>query len=200
MEVRILPMEESTVQWKRPALVAGGIFVAVGLIGAAAGLWASRDIQPQASAEAPPLTLPSQAHAAVPPRADVEVATPHKAIAAPALPAPRVAKRKPQPRPAPASSPAQAAPQDQRAEDVPEIPTEQVAALASQADSAPATMPLPDSVIARTIGRIGYSCGGVASTAAVEGASGVFKVTCTSGQSYKATLVHGRYHFRRWSG
>jgi hypothetical protein len=53
-------------------------------------------------------------------------------------------------------------------------------------------------VVARTIDRIGYSCGGVASTSPVEGeAPGVFKVTCTSGQSYQAKPVNGRYRFRR---
>jgi hypothetical protein len=65
---------------------------------------------------------------------------------------------------------------------------------------APAAMPLPDSVVARTIGRIGYACGEVASTTAVDGAPGVFKITCTSGHSYRAAPVRGRYHFKRWSG
>jgi hypothetical protein len=61
-------------------------------------------------------------------------------------------------------------------------------------------MPLSNATIARTIARIGYSCGQVASTEAVEGESGVIKVTCTSGQSYRAAPVRGRYHFRRWGG
>jgi hypothetical protein len=61
-----------------------------------------------------------------------------------------------------------------------------------------ASMPLPGRVIARTIQRIGYSCGQVASTTAMEGSgAGVFKVTCTSGHSYQATPIRGRYHFRR---
>jgi len=72
------------------------------------------------------------------------------------------------------------------------------------AESAPvataARMPLPNAVIARTIGRIGYPCGQVASTAAVEGAAGVFDVTCTSGHSYRASPLRGRYHFRRLAG
>jgi hypothetical protein len=59
-------------------------------------------------------------------------------------------------------------------------------------------MPLPNSVIASTIGRIGYPCGQVASATPAEGAApGVFKVTCTSGHSYRATPVNGRYRFRR---
>jgi hypothetical protein len=58
-------------------------------------------------------------------------------------------------------------------------------------------MPLPNKVIAQTIHRIGYSCGNVASTSAVEGSSGVFTVTCTSGETYQASPVRGRYHFRK---
>ena len=62
-------------------------------------------------------------------------------------------------------------------------------------------MPLPKATIARTIGRIGYACGQVASTSAIEGEGpGVFKVTCTSGHSYKAAPVRGRYHFSRMRG
>jgi hypothetical protein len=57
-------------------------------------------------------------------------------------------------------------------------------------------MPLPNAVVARTIERIGYSCGEVASTSPMEG-DGVFKITCTSGQSYRAAPVHGRYRFKR---
>jgi hypothetical protein len=59
-----------------------------------------------------------------------------------------------------------------------------------------AKLPLPGSVVARTIERIGYSCGEVVASEA-GGAPGVFKVTCSSGQSYQATPVHGRYRFRR---
>jgi hypothetical protein len=81
---------------------------------------------------------------------------------------------------------------------VPDIPTEQVAALTAQDSAASAKMPLPDAVIARTIGRIGYACGDVESTTAIEGTPGAFKVTCTSGDSYRAAPVRGRYHFKRW--
>lgn len=74
----------------------------------------------------------------------------------------------------------------------------------SAAESAPApattvaaAMPLANATIAQTIRRIGYACGTVASTEAVGGSKGVFKVTCSSGDSYQATPLHGRYHFRR---
>ena len=58
-------------------------------------------------------------------------------------------------------------------------------------------MPLANATIAQTIRRIGYACGSVASTESVSGSKGVFKVTCSSGDSYQATPLHGRYHFRR---
>jgi hypothetical protein len=32
----------------------------------------------------------------------------------------------------------------------------------------------------------------------VDGKAGVFKVTCTSGDSYRAAPVRGRYRFSRW--
>ena len=59
-----------------------------------------------------------------------------------------------------------------------------------------ARLPLADATVARTIRRIGYPCGSVASTAAGSGA-GVFVVTCTSGHSYRATPINGRYRFKR---
>ena len=78
-----------------------------------------------------------------------------------------------------------------------EVATEQ-AVTETQPAAVAASLPLPNRVIARTIQRIGYSCGEVASTTALEGGGpGVFKVTCTSGHSYQARPVRGRYHFRR---
>jgi hypothetical protein len=64
------------------------------------------------------------------------------------------------------------------------------------AASSTARMPLGDAAVARTIRKIGYPCGSVASTAAGSGA-GVFVVTCTSGHSYRAAPINGRYRFRR---
>lgn len=67
-----------------------------------------------------------------------------------------------------------------------------------QAMALAAKLPLPNLVIARTIERIGYACGAVVSATALDGDKpGVYKVTCTSGRSYQARPVHGRYHFRR---
>lgn len=63
--------------------------------------------------------------------------------------------------------------------------------------AAVATLPLSNATIARTIERIGYGCGRVVSSAGVEGTSGAFTITCSSGDTYRAAPVRGRYHFRR---
>jgi hypothetical protein len=78
-----------------------------------------------------------------------------------------------------------------------EAAPELAAADTPAAPAVAASLPLPNNVIARTIERIGYSCGDVVSATAVEG--GAYKVACSSGQSYQARPVRGRYHFRRWS-
>jgi hypothetical protein len=80
-----------------------------------------------------------------------------------------------------------------------EIAVEELAKADGAAPVAAASLPLSNSTIARTIHRIGYGCGQVTSATAVEGASGVYKVSCSSGQTYRAAPVRGRYHFRRWS-
>ena len=93
------------------------------------------------------------------------------------------------------------------------LPTQAVAQQSSKAspaaetpaaapDPAPvtvpaATLPLANATIARTIERIGYSCGRVVSATGIEGAAGVFNITCSSGDTYRAAPVRGRYHFRR---
>jgi curved DNA-binding protein CbpA len=183
--------EHAAAEWKRPLVAIGGLFLGVAVIGAGLGWYASRGIAPAQAEQAVMFPLP---RAEKPP------------IERPPTPAPATAKHRSGTIEAPARSrrapeAAQAVERvQQRAQDVPDIPSEQVAALASGAMEAPAAMPLPDSVVARTIGRIGYACGEVASTTAVDGASGVFKVTCTSGDSYRASPVRGRYHFKRWTG
>jgi hypothetical protein len=191
--LHIRPFEDDASEWKRPVMIGGGIFLGVAVMGVLAGLWAARDVQSKIPADALQIQAPAEAHPA-----PVEPSSQAVETEAP----PSVSSLPPRTRPGtPRAKPVQA--QEQRAEDVPEIPTEQVAALASQAaeaDDASAAMPLSNAVIARTIGRIGYSCGEVASTSAVDGSPGVFKVTCTSGQTYRAAPVRGRYHFRRWAG
>ena len=62
-----------------------------------------------------------------------------------------------------------------------------------------AQLPLPNATIARTIQKIGYPCGAVSSVAPAE-AGGVFRVTCSSGHSYRAAPTAGRYRFKKWGG
>jgi hypothetical protein len=113
-----------------------------------------------------------------------------------------------EPTPVPKTQVDQSATQQASVDPLAPVSTEASAPSASDANateataqSAPATgaaaMPLGNATIAQTIHRIGYSCGSVASTEAVSGSNGVFKVTCSSGDSYQATPLHGRYHFRR---
>lgn len=70
-------------------------------------------------------------------------------------------------------------------------------AEAPVATESAARLPLADATIARTIERIGYGCGRVVSTTAIDGGSGVYRITCSSGDSYRAAPVRGRYRFRR---
>jgi hypothetical protein len=201
------PLREEPVRhaWRRPAMVMAALVGGVGLIGAWAGSVAGTDAQEeqvtvpvpkartQPASVAPPVTQS-------PVVAEAEHDTPI-ALAA-------IRTKRPDP-------PRQAAASPDRLSDVsrslhryyettaPDGTNEiAVAPSAAEAEAAspeavPAKMPLSNATIARTIGRIGYACGEVASTNAVEGASGVFKVTCTSGHSYQAKPVHGRYRFRR---
>ena len=188
--------EDRPIAWQRPAMIVGGLIGAVGLIGALAGVQAGNDVEAAQTLALPP----------------AKVATARPAIAAPA-PAPalslaearperaaRPAKRRPplEVNFAEAAKP-EAAPAAQNA--FVEKATEQAVAEAPAAETAvapavAANMPLPNRTIARTIERIGYACGSVAS-ATESGAPGVFTVTCTSGQSYQARPVNGRYRFKR---
>ena len=190
----------------RTALSVGGVVLAVILIGAWAGLEAGD---------------PGDAEQA---KAELSTALPKPrpvTSAAAAEPAPSVAEAPAQRRPLTfaslrtrharaASKPAAVAEanppahhsyyETTGADGTPEIAVadEPAATTASApAQATPASMPLPDRVVARTIHKIGYACGQVASTSAVDGQPGVFNVTCTSGHSYRAAPVHGRYRFRR---
>lgn len=199
-------IQEAPVQWKRPAIVAGGMFAGVGLIGVAAGLWAARDVEPQKAEAA---VVAGARHPEAP-----RVSTIEPQAAAPLVAQTRPERREETSRLKPAgpkvarfvASPASASANDPapgndaealRADEAPEIPSAQVAEQASEAS---AILPLSNATIARTLRRIGYACGGVESTSAIAGGDGAFKVTCTSGQSYKAAPVRGRYHFRKWNG
>lgn len=191
--------EEGSIPWKRIGIAAGGLVLAAGLFGAWAGWMAGNGAVPQPE---------RAAKVALPPPTTFNVGDPAQAGAARIVERARIAR--------PNRSPPAAA-QSERAR-----PSSRLAALEAQlaepdqsgpiapqadaqtAEAAPATavaasLPLPNRVIARTIARIGYPCGQVAST--VQGGTpGVFTVTCTSGHSYQAAPVRGRYHFRRLNG
>ena len=112
-------------------------------------------------------------------------------------PEPRTSPRVAEPPAEPAAPPATAPDDSQElANDVTEAPP----SVDPEPTTVAAKPPLPNSVMARTIERIGYSCGRVTAVTSVEGPTpGVFRVTCTSGASFRAAPVNGRYRFRRFS-
>jgi len=181
--------------------VGGALFAGVAMLGAWVGWEAGNDKEQEQPKPGVTLTVPKA-------RAAVAASPPAEASSVAEAPSVRQAQPVSAARPrtvraAPAAEPVLADVEEREAiqagEIAEEITVRQADADAAQVAATPAKLPLPNSVVARTIGRIGYSCGQVASTTAVEGgAPGVFKVTCTSGRSYRAAPVRGRYHFRRW--
>lgn len=188
---RRLDAEERPTDWKYPLLAFGSVLLGVVVVAAWAGAHAQDHASPETVAAAP---LKHHAAAPAPVQADLKP-LPEAAPSAPP-PAGRIRHR-----PAMrerisgerlagidetlASPPQEQAPGDAPATDVPAPPP-----------AVSASLPLPNAVVARTIDRIGYRCGSVASAAAA-GAPGAYKVTCTSGQSFEAKPVRGRYRFRR---
>ena len=189
--------EERPIDWRRPALLVGGLILTAGLVGTLAGMsvkdW--EDAAPAAgttvavppATAGPKITAPAAVSAVAEPQPTIharrslapvrrEVAAPHPSFAEKAVAQIDDAA------PASADTPP---PVDVASDELAPVP-----------EATPAAMALPKSVIARTIERIGYSCGTVVSTAPASG-SGVYPVTCSSGQTYRATPVHGRYRFHR---
>lgn len=186
--------EERPLGWSRPGAAVAGLVLAVALVGA----WAGSEAGDAADSQLAPRAL----RVALPP-----------AKAAPAAASPAVAANPPprgiewrvrrapqQRRPLSATDRLAEVSQALESGDAASSPTETASAEAppqpALVAAAAAPLPLPNATVARTIERIGYPCGRVASTAAGE-APGVFTVTCTSGHSYQAKPVHGRYRFRR---
>lgn len=186
---------------KRAAMVVGALVLAAGGVGIAAGLSAGGEAddgvtvplpgaKPNAevaAASPAPVAKPVEDRAERPARTESVEAPPKRAA-----PSPQIASVDPRPSDRIESI------ANTLVENPPAVTVAAVEAPASEA--AAADLPLPKSVIARTIDRIGFACGSVASASAVEGAAGVFRIDCSSGQSYRAAPVRGRYHFRRWSG
>ena len=192
--------EKASIDWRLPALAGGALMLAV-VLGAWTGWEAGNDnqqAQPKAAAmlKTPPAkVLPNlDVSSEAPPPVVAEVRPERRTHA------PVAAVRTPRARPPLQIDLAEAAPIEAVQVDQTEpegIAAEQTVAEAPAVAPITTKLPLPKAVIARTIGRIGYACGQVASATAVEGSSGVFTVTCTSGHSYRAAPVRGRYHFRR---
>lgn len=198
--------EERSFDLKRPALAVGGFVLAAGLIGAVSGLSLKDDVESASASSEPAVTVAvpaakQQASGAMPSApvgtADAKAEQPVEAYAY----APRSRHNASRQRltswarqQAQESQPGQIVAADPQPAEIAsnDLATDPLAPKPTEA-----SMPLPSKVIARTIERIGYSCGEVSSTSAVEGSSGAYNVTCSSGQTYQATPVHGRYHFRR---
>ena len=194
--------EDEPVSLNRTIAIAGSLILAVGIIGAWAGSEAGQDAQEVKPKAAVTMRVPAATSA----QAKAEPAT---AEAVPILhaqpePRPRAMPQRALPAVATATAEPAQAPPDRTVADQNRFARDSIAqateaeplALESPPAVVAASLPLSDATVARTIQRIGYSCGKVASTVAGEGA-GVFTVTCTSGQSFQARPVRGRYHFRR---
>ena len=192
--------EKASIDWKLPALAGGALVLAV-VLGAWTGWEAGNDneqLQPEAAAmlktpqarALPTLDVSPEAPAPI-----VAEARPERRTREPVAATRTTRARPPLQIELPEQGPVEAAQADQVQPEA--VAGEQAAAEAPAVAPTAAKLPLPKAVIARTIGRIGYACGQVASATAVEGSAGVFTVTCTSGHSYRAAPVRGRYHFRR---
>jgi hypothetical protein len=122
-------------------------------------------------------------------------------VSAPTPPAPAaepVEKEPPRPKPSARESPPEA---EEPPEPAAEEPPADEAAAATDSDSAASEPPISNALIARTLRRIGFSCGQVTSTERVLTDSGsVFRINCSNGQSYRGSTVRGRMRFRRWTG
>jgi hypothetical protein len=186
-------------QWKIPALAAGALILAVGL-GVWTGLEAGNDNERAPTQNAVTLKVPAAKPLPVLAGSPLTPATtmenpPQRSTRASA---PRVEQR--------TRPPLQIDLPKERPDDGAQFgqgPADEIAAGQAPAESPSfeatvAKLPLSKAAIARTIGRIGYPCGQVSAATAMEGgAPGVFKVTCTSGHSYRAAPVRGRYRFRQ---
>ena len=192
--------EEGGIDWKRPVLAVGGFVVAAGLIGALAGMSVKDDA---ASAVADPMPGIGRPSAKLHANVAQPAAAPVEAEATPAITTQTVHAKRSAPRHGPSSAwvkqvSRSLADADPATTDQPIEPaSDAVAADPLPAQPVAADMPLPGKTIARTLDRVGYKCGDVSGTSAVEGASGVYNVTCSSGQTYRASRVRGHYRFHR---
>ena len=190
--------EERGIDWKRPILAVGGFVVAAGLIGALAGMSVKDDA---ASAVADPMPGIGRPSAKLQANAETPTATAVEATAEPAIATPAMHSKRYTPRHGPSSAWVKQVSRSLADTDpatggqVIEPASDAVAADALPAQPVAADMPLPGKTIARTLDRVGYKCGDVASSTAV--GSGAYDVTCSSGETYRASRVRGHYRFPR---
>lgn len=194
------PPEPFLSEWSRPGLTIAALLFAAAAVGAFAGLKSVETIEPQKPAQAATIGLPAAkpgaAKAAEVPNAQATRSTTAPQRTVRTTEAPATVRRE-----VPAEALA-AIPADSITESIQVV---QAATAEPIADSpaaeqvAAAALPIAKRDIARTIRKIGYSCGAVDSAVPVEGGgAGVFKVTCSSGATYRAAPIRGRYHFRKW--
>ena len=194
-------LTERRLGWARPVLAVGGLIVAAGLVGTMAGMSVTDN---EAPGPANPISSVGRPVAEPPANAapspvltsdDLQTEEPVHAKSKPVISrhGPTAWARR---------QIRQLQSGDVAAGTTPgvELASDQLAADPLAPQPAAAKMTLPDGVVARTLDRVGYNCGEVASTSPVEGSSGTFRVTCTSGKTYQAKSVHGRYRFSRSGG
>ena len=192
------------IEWKRTGIAVGGLAGAAVLFGALAGWWSGSDAaQPEQAIRAEPARQAPEEK--LPTIAELWTEPARPVVEEPAFQPRRAASARPH-----AERPAR--PQQQLAaseaerqliqppQDLADAPAADRLAPETPVPAVVANMPLPHRTVARTIDLIGYHCGSVASAMPVEGAAGVYKVTCSSGQSFQAKPVNGRYRFRRLAG
>jgi len=197
--------EHSSPSWGRLASAVGGLVLGAGVLGGVLGMSAIGGSAPEASVAvqlpaARPRPEPSSVRPAVAPF-EAETLGPKQERAV------RADVVTPRTRPQAVASAPWAVAEDTQPEYMAaaageQVPSDTIAAdllapAPEEAGVAAARMPLPGPVVARTIRRIGYRCDRVASATAMADGPGAFLVTCSSGDSYRAAPVRGRYHFRR---
>ena len=189
-----------SVELAKPGLIIGALLLAAAVAGVYVGLSSAEAVEPEPAVPAAPvggsIAKPEPASAVEAPRAqNVRSAVdpePKAAMANRTGPSRREA-----PAEEPPAIPVESITESIQVVRVPAADTPSEDRATQQA--AVAALPISNTAIARTIERIGYACGSVDSTAPVDAAgAGIFKVSCTSGDSYRAAPIRGRYHFRRW--
>lgn len=187
-------------RWTSPGLTIMALLLAAAMIGAFAGLKSVETIEPEQPARAATVRLdppaPEPARAAETPTARPPRLAPAPDARVQASKAPKPVRARQQAEELDALS------ADSITESIQVLrasPADELAEAASPREAAAAALPIANKDIARTIQRIGYACGAVDSAVPVEGGGqGVFKITCRSGDTYRASPIRGRYHFRRW--